>query len=187
MIESSQAAFHKIPDGRRESAALIFTPHSVPQAMADGCRYEEQLREASRLVAEGVGKYDWQLVYQSRSGPPQQPWLAPDVCDFIRSLHASTPECKDIVVVPIGFISDHLEVLYDLDTETRHLCDEVGINMIRAATVGTHPRFVRMVRELITERLTDDPKRLAMGSMDPDRVYCSDDCCLYAPTRPVRV
>ena len=92
-------------------------------AMATGCRYEEQLREASRLVASGVAQENWQLVYQSRSGPPQQPWLEPDVGDYIERVQESAGGLQDVVVVPIGFISDHVEVLYDLDTEVRQLCE----------------------------------------------------------------
>lgn len=89
----------------------------------------------------------------------------------------------DIVIAPISFISDHMEVIYDLDTEAKHLCDELGINMVRAATVGTHPRFIRMIRELIEERLTDAPERLALGTLGPKEDVCPDDCCLYTPTR----
>ena len=148
--------------------------------MADGCRYEVQLREACRLVAEGVGRNDWHLVYQSRSGPPQQPWLEPDIRDFLREEHNRT-KLQDVVIVPIGFISDHMEVLYDLDTEARQLCNELGINMVRAATVGTHPRFIRMIRELIVERMTQSADRLALGTLGPNHDVCPDDCCLYMP------
>lgn len=182
MIEHTQVALEKLPPDRRRDALLVLTAHSIPQAMAEGCRYEEQLREASRLVAEGVGRTSYRFVYQSRSGPPQQPWLEPDICDFIKDVHQSG-QLRDIVVVPIGFISDHLEVLYDLDTEARQLCDGLGINMFRAATVGTHSRFIRMIRELIEERMTDNPKRLALGSLGPSHDVCPDDCCLYTPKR----
>ena len=201
MIEHTRAAFEQIPPDRRNKALLVFTAHSIPHAMAEGCRYEAQLREASRLVAAGVGKQDWSLVYQSRSGPPQQPWLGPDINDFLRGVTgverqrvATAPgshqgsdrwhALRDIVVVPIGFISDHLEVLYDLDTEARQLCGELGINMIRAATVGTHPRFIRMIRELIEERMTDSPNRQALGDLGPSHDACPEDCCLYTPSRP---
>ena len=165
----------------------MFTAHSIPQAMADGCRYEAQLREACRLVAEGAGRDDWQLVYQSRSGPPQQPWLEPDVLDFLRQRQSRQP-LADVAVAPIGFTSDHLEVLYDLDTEAKGLCDELGIHMVRAATVGTHPRFIRMIRELVEERLTDTPNRLALGALGPKEDVCPDDCCVYTPSaaRPHR-
>ena len=182
MIERVHDALAKIPAAHRDDALVLFSAHSIPQAMADGCRYEAQLREACRLVGEGVGRDNWQLVYQSRSGPPQQPWLEPDVLDFIRQANLRRP-MTDIVIAPISFISDHMEVIYDLDTEAKHLCDELGINMVRAATVGTHPRFVRMIRELIEERLTDAPERLALGTLGPKDDVCPDDCCLYTPTR----
>ncbi len=215
MIERTRDALEKIPSERREDALLVFTAHSIPQAMADGCRYEAQLREACELVAEGIGqdslreragvRATWHLVYQSRSGPPQQPWLGPDIGEFLRgvaggealpspqqsaetggslTLDPSHP-VQDVVVVPIGFISDHMEVLYDLDTEVLQLCDQLGINMVRAATVGTHPRFVQMIRELIVERMSDTPQRLALGTLGPNHDICPEDCCLYTPSRPI--
>jgi ferrochelatase len=146
--------------------------------MAENCRYEVQLNEACRLVSQRVGNGRWRLVYQSRSGPPGQPWLEPDVCDFIRERYAAG-EIHDVVVAPIGFVSDHMEVIYDLDVEVRALCDELGVNMIRAKTVGTHPRFVRMIRELIEERMSDEPQKLAVGDLAPSHDVCPDDCCLY--------
>jgi ferrochelatase len=186
MIERTRAAFTQIPMDRRNGAVLIFTAHSIPRAMADNSRYEAQLRESCRLVAEGVGRDDWHLAYQSRSGPPQQPWLEPDVGDFIKRCRASgirhgesSIGCRDAVVVPIGFISDHMEVVYDLDTELRQWCERLGVNMVRAGTVGTHPRFVRMIRELIVERLSDSPQRLAMGTLGPSHDVCPEDCCFY--------
>jgi ferrochelatase len=182
MIERVNDALAKIPIERRVDALLLFTAHSIPQGMADGCRYETQLREACRLVAEGLGRGNWKLVYQSRSGPPQQPWLEPDVRDFLRQSHAQHP-LTDVVVAPIGFTSDHLEVLYDLDTEAKGLCDQLGIHMVRAATVGTHPRFIRMIRELVEERLTTSPVRLALGNLGPKEDVCPEDCCLYQPDR----
>jgi ferrochelatase len=180
MIERTREALTQIPADRRDEAPLVFTAHSIPQAMADGCRYEAQLREACRLVSEGAGRGNWQLVYQSRSGSPEQPWLVPDVGDYLRERHAESP-LQDVVVVPIGFISDHLEVIYDLDSEVRALCDSLGINLVRAATVGTHPRFVCMVRELVEERLGDHPQRLALGTHGPKEDVCPDDCCVYSP------
>ncbi|HVT28946.1 MAG TPA: ferrochelatase [Lacipirellulaceae bacterium] len=194
LVENTRSAIEQIPPERRQNAELIFTAHSIPTAMAASCRYEEQLREACRLVAEGLTsslslreragvRVPWSLVYQSRSGPPQQPWLEPDVGDYLQSRHQQSP-IRDVVIVPIGFISDHMEVVYDLDTELRQLCDRLGINMVRAATVGTHPRFIRMIRELIEERLTDSPQRLALGTLGPSHDVCPDDCCLYAPVRP---
>jgi ferrochelatase len=183
MIARTRAAFEQVPLDRRDSALLLFTAHSIPAAMAVGSRYEEQLRESSRLVADGVGHKNWQLVYQSRSGPPQQPWLEPDIGENLKASHQAGTLPPDIVAVPIGFISDHMEVLYDLDTETKQLCDTLGINMVRAETVGTHPRFIQMIRELVEERLSSAPNRLALGKLGPNHDDCPDDCCLYVPKR----
>jgi ferrochelatase len=182
MIENVRIALEKVSTERRSHAELIFTAHSIPLAMSENSRYEQQLREASRLVAEGLGRQHWALVYQSRSGPPQQPWLEPDVGDFIEKRHQESP-IQDAVIVPIGFTSDHMEVLFDLDTEVRHLCERLGINMVRAATVGTHPRFVRMIRELIEERMSESPRHLALGALGPSHDICPVDCCTYAPGR----
>ena len=178
MIENTAAALAKIPDetDRRRHAHLVFTAHSIPQAMAANCRYETQLLDACRVVADAVQAANWQLAYQSRSGPPSQPWLEPDVNDELRKLAGE--KVRDVVVVPIGFISDHMEVLFDLDTEAQQTSRELGINMHRAATVGTHPRFVRMIRELIVERMTGDPNRPALGALGPSHDVCPDDCCL---------
>jgi ferrochelatase len=178
MIERTDAALSQIDAAHRAHSLLLFTAHSIPRAMADGCRYEAQLREACRLVGDGVGRSDWRLVYQSRSGPSQQPWLEPDVGDYLLDQHVKSP-LKSVVVVPIGFVSDHLEVLYDLDTEVRGRCESLGIEMVRAGTVGTHPRFVRMIRELIDERQGDAPLRLALGTLGPKEDICPEDCCTY--------
>ncbi|MEO8498247.1 MAG: ferrochelatase, partial [Planctomycetota bacterium] len=150
--------------------------HSIPNAMAAGCDYEKQLNESCRLVSEAFPDQSWRLVYQSRSGPPTQPWLEPDVCDYLRELHVAG-EVTDVVVSPIGFISDHLEVLFDLDTQAKDLCNEIGLNMIRAATVGTHPRFMQMIRELICERTSGTPKACC-GQFGPNHDVCPEDCCL---------
>jgi ferrochelatase len=144
--------------------------------MAQGCQYEAHFREASRLVAEALGHANWRLVYQSRSGPPAQPWLEPDIGAALTEIAAGAGS-RDAVVVPIGFISDHMEVLFDLDFEARQQAEKLGLNFVRAGTVGTHPRFVRMIRELIEERLTDDPHRLALGSLGPSHDVCPADCC----------
>jgi ferrochelatase len=179
MIDNTRQAFAELPAKLQHGAKLLFTAHSLPVAMARNCRYEAQLGEACRLVAEGVGRNDWQLVYQSRSGPPQQPWLEPDVCDQLeREAEAGT---QAVVIVPIGFVSDHMEILFDLDTEARQLCDELGIAMVRGATVGTDPRFVQMVRELVLERLVPDSPRRALGNMGPSHDVCPVNCCLYDP------
>jgi len=183
LIERTREALAQVSADRREQTPLIFTAHSIPQAMADGCLYELQLRESCRLVAERLGRSDWHLAYQSRSGPPSQPWLEPDVVEFIRMLHFRQP-LRDVVVAPIGFISDHLEVLYDLDTEAKAACEEIGINLVRARTVGTHPRFITMIRELVEERISGNPRRLALGTLGAKEDVCPDDCCLYVPCRP---
>jgi ferrochelatase len=177
MIERTREALARVPSGRRETALLLFSAHSIPLVMAQTSRYEEQLREACQLVAEGVGRDDWHLVYQSRSGPPHQPWLGPDVAAYIEQRHAGRP-VRDVVVVPIGFLSDHMEVVYDLDIELRQLCQRLDVNMVRAATVGTHPRFVRMIRELIDERLTGSPHRPALGNLGPSHDVCPAGCCV---------
>jgi ferrochelatase len=183
MVERTRAALEQVPMDRRNLTPLIFTAHSIPQTMADNCRYEAQLHESCRLVAEGVGRNPWSLVYQSRSGPPQQPWLEPDIGDFLERRQVSGVRCQDVVVVPIGFTSDHMEVVYDLDTELRQRCERLGINMVRAGTVGTHPQFVRMIRELVVERMTDAPQRLALGALGPSHDVCPQDCCLYEQQR----
>jgi ferrochelatase len=181
-VESVRTALRRIPSEIRGESLLLFTAHSIPQSMADNCPYVAQLQEACRLVAEGAGHRYWKLVYQSRSGPPQQPWLEPDVCDFVASERAAG-RLENLVVLPVGFISDHLEVLFDIDTELRALCDRLGIAMERAATVGTHPRFIRMIRELVVERMSEDPVRLALGNLGPSHDVCPDDCCPFSPGR----
>lgn len=157
----------------RNPGPVLFTAHSLPLAMAQGCSYVEQLQEACRLVAEEAGASEWRVVYQSRSGPPSQPWLEPDVLDIIRGMQGSVTLC------PIGFISDHMEVLYDLDTEARDLAGELGLKFARCPTVGTHPRFVSMIRELVEERL-HGAERLAIGRFGPSHDVCAEDCCRRA-------
>ncbi len=185
-IEKMGQALAEVPADRRDATRLVFTAHSIPLSMAENCKYEEQLREACRLVAEGLGRDSWDLVYQSRSGPPQQPWLEPDIGDHL--LQLKNDGVSDVVVLPIGFISDHLEVIWDLDTEAQQIAAEIGINMVRAATVGTHPRFITMIRELIEERLAvddgADTERMALGCLGPSHDVCPTDCCTYTPRRP---
>ena len=158
------------------SVKILFTAHSIPDAMANHCAYAQQLQEACQLVCEKLGHDDFELVFQSRSGPPHQPWLEPDVCDRVAELAAEGQ--KELVIAPIGFISDHMEVLFDLDTEARELCDQHGIRMERTPTVGTHPRFVRMVRELIEERQDDALPRQFLGSRGAVPDVCPANCCL---------
>ncbi len=181
MADNVRAAVGRFPAADRAAVPVLFTAHSIPTSMADSCRYVAQLTEACRLVAARAGVTDWQLVFQSRSGPPGQPWLEPDVCDAIRERHGRG--VRRLVVAPIGFISDHMEVLYDLDTEAADLCREMGIEMVRAATVGTDPRFVTMIRELIAERAFDLPTRTAVGELPASHDVCPVDCCPAPPSR----
>lgn len=182
VAESVRTALAHFPAERRAAAKVLFTAHSIPMSMADNCRYVHQLQQSCRLVAERAEASHWQLVYQSRSGPPTQPWLEPDVLDVLPQLVEQGT--RDVVVMPIGFVSDHMEVLYDLDTEAKHLAEALGLNFIRAATVGTHPRFVSMIRELIAERMSAATERPALGDDGPSHDVCPVDCCLYTARRP---
>ena len=143
--------------------------------MAQSSDYEKQLLETSRLVAEAVGFPEWDLVFQSRSGPPTQRWLGPDILDYVRSIHGRG--INNVLVTPLGFVSDHLEVLYDVDIEAMKLAQELGMKMVRAATVGTHPAFVGMIRQLIAERVLPNEPKLALGSFGPNQDVCEADCC----------
>jgi ferrochelatase len=179
-LERVREALASMAVERRDGLHVAFTAHSVPIPMARRCDYERQLRETSHLIAEGVGiaPERWALVYQSRSGRPGDPWLEPDILDHIKDLHRRGVE--DVLIHPIGFLSDHVEVLYDLDEEARHLCDRLGLGMIRSRTVGIHPRFVSMLRELIEERLeaTSGSGRRAVGQYGPSPDVCPETCCL---------
>jgi ferrochelatase len=174
-------ALSHVPEAERAKTKVLFCAHSIPKTMADHSRYEEQLREASRLVCEAANHLEWELVFQSRSGPPQQPWLEPDVCDRIEQLARDSSPAY-LVVQPLGFISDHMEVLYDLDHEAADTCRRLGIQMVRAATVGVHPDFVSMVVDLIEERLSSGTDRPALGSYGPSHDICPANCCLYPQT-----
>jgi ferrochelatase len=182
MVENVRAALQRIPEPRRAAASLVFTAHSIPLSMADSCQYVPQLQETARLVAQQLGRIDFELVYQSRSGPPSQPWLEPDIGAYLRTLSASK-ESRDVVVIPIGFISDHMEILFDLDTEAQQICQELGLKLVRAKTVGTHPKFVEMIRSLVLERMEESPDRRALGTKGASHDVCPADCC-PAPRRP---
>ena len=173
-----EAALNEIPENRRSQIEIIFTAHSIPLSMARGCFYETQLLETCRLIIERLSRtsYNWRLVYQSRSGSPAQPWLEPDVCDYLREIRSAGR--TDFVIASIGFISDHMEVMYDLDIEARNVCDEIGLNMVRAACAGTHPSFVGMIRELVIERMNGSMARRALGRFPPHHDVCPADCCL---------
>jgi len=179
-VAQVQAALEAIPAERRSEAHIAYTAHSISASMAQSCAYEQQLREVARLVSTALGREPDPLVFQSRSGPASQPWLGPDILDHIRELKQQG--ATHLVIAPIGFVSDHMEVLYDLDTEAANLCRELGITMVRAATAGTHPRFVSMMRELIAERITGESARPALGVFPPNPDVCQIDCC-PAPVR----
>lgn len=180
--ENLRAALEQVPAARRADARVAFTAHSIPSAMAAGCDYEVQLLDTCRLVAERANAKNWRLVFQSRSGSPHVPWLEPDICDHLRELKLTG--AADAIVHPVGFISDHMEVLYDLDTEARQVSEEIGLNLIRAATVGTHPAFVSMIRELIAERTEADAQPRALGTRGASHDVCPADCCLPGAARP---
>jgi len=182
MAERVREALARFPEERRADVEVVFTAHSIPLAMARGCAYESQLRESCRLVAAAAGIPHHRLAYQSRSGSPHVPWLEPDVLDELDALHAAGRD--DVIVAPIGFVSDHMEVLFDLDEEAAHRAAKLGMTLVRAGTVGTHPAFVAMIRELILERMTDHPQRRALGSRGPNHDICPLTCCLRGEGRP---
>ena len=165
----------------RSATKLLFTAHSIPMSMADNSNYVKQLKEAAKLVATAVRTENWELVFRSRSGPPQQPWLEPDICDRIEEL--ATSGTKDVAIIPLGFVSDHMEVLFDLDTEAKETCETFGLGMVRVPSVGTHPMFIKMIRELIQERIENWPTRAAIGDLPASHDVCPLDCCLYPQQR----
>jgi ferrochelatase len=177
-----RAALAELPAGERETARLVFTAHSIPVAMnanagPDGGLYLAQQRETARLVAEAVRGpgAGFDLVWQSRSGPPRVPWLEPDINDHLRQLVGDG--VRAVVVSPTGFVSDHLEVIWDLDNEARATAAELGLVYRRAATAGTHPAFVRMVRQLVQEELVGAAPQL-LGSLGICGQDCPVGCCL---------
>ena len=163
-----RSALSRVPEDRRAAARMMFTAHSIPVSMASSSCYREQIESTARAVASLAGRATWDLAWQSRSGPPGQPWLEPDILDHLRRLAESG--VKDIVVSPIGFLSDHMEVLYDLDVEAAALCRELGMNFFRAESAGLHPAMIEMFAQLIA---------------GPEPAACATDCC-PAPTMPGR-
>ena len=182
MAENVREALNLFPEDSRRSVQLVYTAHSIPMSMAKKTRYVAQLEQAAQLVTRRVGAERTRFVFQSRSGPPSQPWLEPDICDYLRELGASGDK-DGVVVVPIGFLSDHIEVLFDLDIQAREVAEQAGVKMVRAATVGVHPRFVEMIRELIVERVSGSRERPALGSLGAEPDFCPEDCC-PRPQRP---
>jgi len=195
---SAEAALATLPPDVAGGARLVFTAHSVPAGMnaasgsasagtvVPGGRYVAELREASRLISERTrgGSLGWDLVFQSRSGPPSAPWLEPDVNDHLRVL--AKEGAPAVVVVPAGFVSDHMEVVHDLDVEARETAASLGLAFARATAPGSSARFARMVCELVAER-TAGASALALGGFGPAAGDCPADCCRYArPSRPGR-
>jgi ferrochelatase len=142
-----RAALERLPAQLRGKARLIFTAHSIPVSMAEKSLYRQQLEQSSRLVAREAGIADWALVYQSRSGRPEDPWLEPDVCDYLRQQRAAG--LKAAVLCPIGFVCDHIEVLYDLDHQAAALSREIGLSMTRAEAVNADPLFLDMMADVV--------------------------------------
>lgn len=152
-----RAALPALPASLHGAARLVFTAHSIPMPMADSSRYREQLLESARLVAEQAGMSDWALVYQSRSGRPGDPWLEPDVCAYLRSEHEGGLQA--VVLCPIGFVCDHVEVLYDLDREAAEVCREIGLPMVRAESANDDPLFLDMMADVVLKTI----RRYARG------------------------
>ena len=170
-------AMASISEDRRAKAKIVFTAHSIPLSMANGCFYAQQLQEVAKSVIKTVDVANaWQIAYQSRSGPPTQPWLEPDINDVIEGL--AKEGVRDIVIAPIGFVSDHMEILFDLDTQAKQLCEKVGIGYHRAKTAGSHPKFISMIRKLIDEKI--DQYRIGDGQSEIalKQDFCQTDCCL---------
>jgi protoporphyrin/coproporphyrin ferrochelatase len=188
MVASTRDALAALPAG----AHVAFVTHSIPDSMdagsgPDGRAYSAQHADLAHAIATAVGEQDgvdvpWSLVYCSRSGSPRQPWLEPDVGDHIRAL--ADRGAPGVAVVPIGFVSDHMEVVYDLDTEARAIATDVGLPFVRAATVGTHPTFVSGLVDLLVERAAqargEQPQRPVIGDLPPVHVVCPVGCCRNA-------
>ncbi len=181
--ERLRDALAQIPADARANVQVVYVAHSIPISMANTSDYVLQLEEVRKLVSDRLGITNHALVYQSRSGAPGQPWLEPDILDYLRELKDRNL-ASAVVIAPISFISDHMEVLYDLDIEAQHLCDSLRLPMARAKTVGVHPKFVAGIRELILERTEGAPRR-ALGSLGPRHDICAENCC-PAPQRPAR-
>ncbi|MFD8075744.1 ferrochelatase [Streptomyces sp. NPDC059718] len=201
MADAVLTALATLPEDVRDGAHLAFTTHSIPTAAADtsgrpedhgeGGAYVAEHLDTARVIADAVREATgtdrpWKLVYQSRSGAPHIPWLEPDICDHLEELHASGAPAA--VMVPIGFVSDHMEVKYDLDTEATAKAAELGLPVARAATVGADPRFAAAVRELVLERAATErgltPERCALGALGPSHDVCPVGCCPARSPRP---
>ncbi|MBX9720365.1 MAG: ferrochelatase [Candidatus Obscuribacterales bacterium] len=181
-IDHLRAAIELVPAEHLTDVHVAFTAHSIPISMATGCQYANQLNEAAGLVAESCEMRNWKLVFQSRSGPPSVPWLEPDILDHIKEIHSQG--VRHLIIHPIGFVSDHMEVIYDLDVEAADLCKELGITMHRVPSAGTSPKFIQMIRELILERTDAKSERPYLGTMGANPDTCPPECCPLGMGRP---
>ncbi|MFE1174458.1 ferrochelatase [Streptomyces sp. NPDC058773] len=204
MVDGVLASLAALPQDVRDGAHLAFTTHSIPTAAADtsgtpgdhteggeGGAYVAQHLDVARTIAAAVRaetgvERSWRLVYQSRSGAPHIPWLEPDICDHLEERHAAGAPA--VVMVPIGFVSDHMEVKYDLDTEATAKAAELGLPVARSATVGADPRFAAAVRDLLLERAATErggtPERCALGALGASHDLCPVGCCPARAPRP---
>jgi len=172
--ERLQEALGSVPTNAKK-VQVIYVAHSIPLSMANSCDYVRQLEEVRRLVSGRLHTSADALVYQSRSGAPGQAWLEPDILDYLRDVKAKNL-AGAVVLAPISFVSDHMEVLYDLDIEARRLSESLSLPMVRAKTVGVHPKFIAMIRDLILER-TSGAHPQALGPLGPRAHVCAEDCC----------
>lgn len=180
-----RAALERVPAAERAATPILFTAHSLPESMARAAPYVAQLEASCRLVGEALEHARWRLVYQSNNAQyGREPWLGPDIAEALRQTQAEG--ARGVVVAPIGFVCDHMEVVIDLDVEAANVAGELGLPMFRAATVGTHPAFVAMVRELIVERLTPHATKRASGALGPSHDVCAPDCCLSGRPGPAK-
>jgi ferrochelatase len=182
-VERVRDALNAVPADSRGNVQIVYLAHSIPVSMANTSDYVKQLEEVQRLVSGALGQKNDTLVYQSRSGAPGQPWLGPDILEYLRQVRAENL-ASAVVLAPISFISDHMEVLYDLDVEARQVCNALALPMTRARTVGVHPKFIGMIRELILERIDPGMERRAAGTLGARADVCAEDCC-PAPQRAV--
>jgi len=162
------------------STRLVFTAHSIPVAMAESCDYADELREASSIVAAGAAPgMAWDLAWQSRSGPPSVPWLEPDILDHLHAL--ARGGTSEVVVVPIGFVADHMEVVFDLDVQAKELAGSLGMGFVRARCAGASPTFVAGLRDLVADRVADRvPETMSARTW---RTPCTQGCCTDTPRR----
>jgi len=166
----------------RNLVHVAFVAHSLPVDMAEKCTYESELNEVASILAERLQIKSWKVVFQSRSGPPSQKWLEPDILDHIREVEAEG--YLELVIAPIGFVSDHMEVKFDLDIEAANLCQELEIKMLRAKTAGLHPHFIFMICDLIGERLNGEPAEKE-GSFPISPDVCKATCCPRGTPNPL--